>query len=130
MRTRRRPNGLSIIEVLISFTVLAVAILALLGVLPAAGRQGMSTDIQNQALFIAQQRMDEILAAGNTIPPSRPPYNPLPDNPELNMQVLESGEDLPQGFGAVQKVTIEITWLEQGRARQVRLVSAVAASED
>lgn len=122
----RKRRGVSIVEVLIAFTILTVAILALLGVLPAAGRQSMSSDVENQALFIAQQKMDQILRNGVFIASSVTPTNPLPSHPALQMQLIYGGEPLSQGFGNMQRITVRVTWLEQGRARSVKLVGALA----
>lgn len=127
-KLRKQHRGLSIVEVLLSFTILAVAILALLGIIPAAGRQGAATNIQNQALFIAQHRMDTILRNGAFLPGSVTPTNPLPDRPQLQMQITYGGEPMPGGIGQgqMQKVTVQVSWVEAGRARSVELVSAVA----
>lgn len=61
MRLRLTDRGFSVIEVLISFTVLTVAMLALLGLMPVAARSQSSSHYQNRALYIAQEIMDQVM---------------------------------------------------------------------
>ncbi|MBI3927156.1 MAG: prepilin-type N-terminal cleavage/methylation domain-containing protein [Armatimonadetes bacterium] len=125
MRTRG-SRGLSLIEVLIAFAVLTVAVLALMGLLPAAASQSASTDLQNQALLLAEHKMDEILAGGVFIgsSPLGSPDAPLPEVPGL--QRTWSGSPDPGGDPNLQLIAVEITWVEQARPRRVRLVSLLA----
>ncbi len=118
--------GFSVVEVLISFMVFTVAVLALIGLLPVASGQSSSSDLQNQALYLAEQKMDEILQGGAFIassPEGSPDY-PLPENPSL--QRSWKGEPDPGGDPNLQKITVEVTWLESGLVRRLRLVSLLA----
>ncbi len=91
-----------------------------------AGRQGASTDLRNQALYLAEQKMDEVLQAGAFIAasPDGSPDQPLPS--ESSMQRTWSGAPDPNGDTNLQKVTVVVTWLEQSRVRRVELVSLLA----
>lgn len=117
----RKARGFSILEVLISFTVLTVAILGLLGIMPAANKQGATSSTQSQALYLAEIRMDDMLAAGTfnqdqTVQPAFP-WDPTS---YIHFQTTALA-----GETRIQQARVEVVWLEQGRSRRVELTSLV-----
>ncbi|GMU56243.1 MAG: hypothetical protein AMXMBFR33_53890 [Candidatus Xenobia bacterium] len=116
-RTRRR--GFSIIEVLISFMVLTVAILALLGLMPAASKQGSTTGKQSQALYIAQSHMDNLISQNTFNAAGTIPLPALATGASARWWCT-AGPD-----GNTQVLHVEVVWLEFGRSRRVELASMV-----
>lgn len=119
MRSLRR-KGFSIIEVLISFMVLTVAILALLGLMPAASKTGSATGKQSQALYIAQTHMDQQLS-----------FNAFNSNGTQSVPALAPGATVrwwttPNAADAqnnTQRLHVEVVWIEGGRSRRVETTS-------
>lgn len=99
------------VEVLLAFMVLAVATLALLGVLPAAARQQESTTMRTQSLYFAQQKMDEILQQQNRLSTAQQTDYPFPTLAQGSRSWW--GAPDPNGNPNLQLVTVEVTWLEQ-----------------
>lgn len=120
MRPLRR-RGFSIIEVLISFMVLTVAILALLGLMPAASKTGSATGKQSQALYIAQSHMDNLLS-----------QNAFNANGTQAVPALAQGATVRwwttsnsavDSTNNTQVLHVEVVWLEAGRSRRVEAAS-------
>lgn len=111
----RRSSGFSMVEVLVAFTVLTVAVLALLGGLSAAARQQASSTLTSQALYFAEQKLDELLQKNNKISSVR-----QSDMPFGGMTGTRQwwGTPVPGNTG-VQMVTVEVTWVEGGRPSTV-----------
>ncbi len=112
-------SGVSLFEVLVAYGVLAVAILALLGMVPAAASQHSDTHDSTQALYLAEERMEQLLQLDqriSTLPQSDYPLGDL----TLNRQWW--GSPVPQETD-VQMVHVQVTWVDQGRARRVLLQS-------
>lgn len=116
---RQQQKGFSIIEVLISFMVLTVAILALLGLMPAASKQGSEQSRQSQALYAAQGRMDKLLADNAFNANGSEALPGLAKNATVQW-VTTKGPD-----NNTQILTVTVTWLESGRSRRVELTSMV-----
>lgn len=118
---KTRSIGLSLAEILVAFGLLLLGLLALLGMLPLAFRAGASADLQNQALFLAQRRMDSIIEAGQFLP-LQPLSETVPGSTEFT--VLTWGEDTNNSN--LQTVYVDVAWLEQERARHVELKCLLA----
>lgn len=110
------------VEVLLAFTLLAVAVLALLGALPAAARQQESSAMSSQALYFAEEKMDQLLQANQRISSTRQSDYPWGTS-QGNRQWWGTGVS---GSPDVQMITVEIAWVEQGRSRRLTLNSRVA----
>jgi len=107
---------MSVLEVLVAFTVLTVAILALMGLLPAAARQQTSSDNQNRALNLAKEYMDRLL--------QDPAFIDDPDVPATNSQPFTISwpktavpDPNNSGVGVIQ---VDVTWLESSGAHAPR----------
>ena len=123
MRKRLLTAGMSVLEVLVAFTVLTVAILALMGLLPAAAKQQTSSDNQNRALNLAKEYMDRLLQdPANITDPDIPATaaNPF----AISWPKTIPNDPNNSGCGVV---TVEVTWLESSGAHVPR-ASQVAAN--
>ncbi|MDO5296283.1 MAG: hypothetical protein Q4F00_06545 [bacterium] len=117
----QRPRGMSVIEILIAYTVLLVAVLALLGSLPMAAQQHSSGVTANQALYYAEQKMDELIRNDTKISTSGEFQDlPLNDNTMVRTWKGEIGNDT-----AVETITVKVTWLTEHGQREVVLRSYV-----
>lgn len=107
----RRARGLSMVEVLVAFAILAVAVLALLGALPAAARQQRSSVGASQALYYAEEKMDILLKANQKISTA---YET--DNPYGNATGSRRWWGTPvAGNSGVQIINVEVTWVDRGQ---------------
>lgn len=120
---RRGSRGISMVEVLVAFLVLAVAILALLGALPAAARHQQLSTMRAQALYFAQQKMDEILQENTRLSTSQQTDYPFPTMGEGYRTWW--GEADPGGNANLQMVTVQVTWLEQQAQKGVTFTHTV-----
>lgn len=118
----KRPlRGMSLLEILIAYGILAIAVLGLLGGLPAAARQQRASIRMNQALYLAESKMDEVLGAGQRISQVVQSDQPLSDDSMVREwwgKIITTNTDL-------QLITVQVTWLEAGRSRQVVVRSYV-----
>lgn len=122
---RPRPHGMSIIEILIAYTILLVAVLALLGSLPMAARQRGQSILANQALYYAEQKMDELIRNDTSLTTG----TEFQDNPlnDATMVRTWSGEFAPTLEGvanhSVETITVRVTWITRYGQREVLLRS-------
>jgi Tfp pilus assembly protein PilV len=110
-------RGLSLIEILLAFALLLVAILALLGLLPMALRQGTTSDSHGRALFAATQTMEDCLrrnAHGD---------GGTQAAPEVGTSGQIRWSTAPGPNGNTQIILVEVTWLEQNRPARLELKS-------
>ena len=114
----RRVRGMSMVEILIAYTVLLVAVLALLGSLPMATRQQQDGITTLQAQYYAEQKMDELMhdnvyiTAGTDTVGSEQPMNRVWD-------VTYLSDD-----AQIQVVTVTVSWTSnEGGLRNVKLRS-------
>lgn len=117
-----RRRGISLVETLLGFALLAVAVLALMGALPAAAWQQQGSSMSTQALYFAEDKMDELLQLNQKISTTSESDYPWND-----------GQGARQWWGTavvgnpdVQMITVDVAWLEQRRLRRVTLRSWVA----
>lgn len=117
----QRPHGMSIIEILIAYTVLLVAVLALLGSIPLAAQQHENGLAANQALYYAEQKMDELIRNDNKIPTlSESQDYPTNDNTIVRTWKGEIGSDT-----TLETITVTVTWMTNKGQREVVLRSYV-----
>lgn len=120
IRSRRKTNnGLSLIEILVAYGILAVAVLGLLGGLPAAARQQRASIKMNQALYLAEAKMDSILTSESKIATTSLTDQPMGDD----SMIREWYGTTMIGNTDLQLITVKVSWLENGRTRQVVLRS-------
>lgn len=115
----RRPRGVSLVEVLVAYGILVVAVLALLGLVPAAARQHSDSDDATQALYLAEEKMEQLLQLEQRIPTVPQSDYPLGD---LSLNRQWWGSAVPQE-SEVQMVHVLVTWVDEGRPRRVFLQS-------
>ena len=124
MRRRQlspRPRGMSVVEILIAYTILLVAVLALLGSLPMAAHQHSEGVKANQALYYAEQKMDELIRNDTKLSTgSEFQDNPLNDATMVRTWKGEIGTNT-----AVETITVTVTWLTEHGQREVVLRSYV-----
>lgn len=122
---RPRPKGMSIIEILIAYTILLIAVLALLGSLPMAARQRGQSLMANQALYYAEQKMDELIRNDTRLSTG----TEFQDNPlnDATMVRTWKGEFAPTLDGisntSVETITVKVTWITNYGQREVVLRS-------
>ncbi len=110
---------MSIAEILIAYTILLVAVLALLGSLPMAARQRGESITANQALYFAEQKMDELVRNDVKISPAAHfEDNPLHDNTMVRTWRGEIGSNT-----SVELITVKVTWMTKHGQRDVVLRS-------
>ncbi len=115
-----RPRGISIIEILIAYAVLTVAVLALLGCLPLAASQQQNTITDTQAMYFAEQKMDELLLEDVAISEVTKTDYPLGDNSMVRTWWGEYGNNV-----SLQTVTVQVTWTGAHSGRNVTLRSCI-----
>ncbi|MBQ7567590.1 hypothetical protein IJT17_02160 [bacterium] len=115
----KRPRGMSIVEIFIAYTILLVAVLALLGSLPMAARQRGESIIANQALYFAEQKMDELVRNDMKLSTaSEFQDNPLNDDTMVRTWKGEIGTN-----STVETITVKVTWLTRHGQREIVLRS-------
>lgn len=118
LRTSQR--GFSVIEVLLSFTILTVAVLGMLGLMPVASRQQSSSDAQNTALYLCQQQMDQLMTSPGSFP-----------TPAANVTVGQQAYTVTNTI-AVDATknncfvcTVDVSWREQQASKTSPLIRHV-----
>lgn len=119
----KKLKGFSLIEVMIAFLVFSIGILAILGIFPTIARINHSTVATNQALLLAQEKIDEIFAARSFISTV-----PASDNPKALTGGYRRwwGEADPGGNVNLQQIRVQCVWVENGRSRSITLTTLVA----
>jgi len=126
----RSQKGLSLIEILIAIGVLAVGVLAVVGLFPSFFKLNASSWTSTQVMLLAQEKMDEVLAANayiSTTPDTDYPAI-IPRDGSGNPMGYRRwwGEADPGGNTNIQIIKVEVVWTEQGRVKRYTLTGAVA----
>ncbi|MFP4497056.1 MAG: hypothetical protein ACLFQV_02495 [Vulcanimicrobiota bacterium] len=127
----KRATGLSIIEVLVSFGILASGILAIIGVFPQAYNVNNDNWVNTQVTILAQQTMDNILADNSFISTIPIEVSPVPEHIPRDKSgdpqgfVRYWGEPDPGGNTNIQIIKVQVQWIEDGRTKNYVLSSAV-----
>jgi prepilin-type N-terminal cleavage/methylation domain-containing protein len=122
-RRLRKSYAFSLIEVLLALAVFSVGVLGLLGIFPIVSEINRGSAMMNQALALAQSKMDELFHAGSYISTQY-----MSDNPsELGSGYRRWwGEGEPGGNANMQQINVQCVWLEEGRVKSVILTSIIA----
>lgn len=120
-RHGRSSAGLSMIEVLLALGLLATSVLAILGMFPAMARTNRNTMESSSHLYAAQEKMDQLLAANQTISTSNTTDYPFGTNGYRRWR----GATDPYSPGG-QTVCVEVTWVQDGRTRTLALFGLVS----
>jgi len=112
---------MSMIEVLIALGILSVGALAAIGMFPAMARLHQSSVDTTSRLYVAQQKMDELLRDNVFISQSYVSDQPFPDGYRRWRGIAD-----PYGSSSVQIIEVELAWVDGGRARNVLLYGQVA----
>jgi len=129
-RRFKYKKGLSLIEVLIALGVLAVGILAIIGIFPSIFRLNANSWNTTEVMLLAQEKMDEILANNQYI--STSPQEDYPSQIPRDSQGNPTGyrkwwgEADPGGNTNIQIIKVEVVWIESGRVKRYNLTGAVA----
>ncbi|MFH0801526.1 MAG: prepilin-type N-terminal cleavage/methylation domain-containing protein [bacterium] len=118
-----RKKGMSMIEILFAIAILSVGVLAVMGLFPAIFKLNTSSSLTVSALFLAQEKMDEILATGKSISTTEVAEE-MPQLPQG--QRFRVGSDDPNGDPDIQMITVRVTWREKSRSRSVVLKSLIS----
>lgn len=108
----RNQKGMSLVEVLISFTILTFGVLSVLGLFPQILKLNDSVWDSIQISLMAQEKMDELLA-NNTYLGTSYIYDDTGKVP--NGYLRWKGDVLPST--GPQAIRVEIQWIDQGRTK-------------
>jgi len=115
-----KRKGFSLIEILISIAVLSIGILAILGVYPVVLSLNQNAWSTSTALTLAQDKMDEILSKNVTLGTS---YQS--DEPVQLPSCARRWRGLTVDPYGLQTVSVEVTWKEKNRTRNMTLTSQI-----
>lgn len=110
-------RGLTIVEIMLAFAVLLVAVLALLGLMPMALRSSTTSTSHARALYTATQTMEDCLrrnAFGEAGTQAAP---------EVGTSGQVRWSSAPSPTPNTETILVEVTWLEQNRPARLELVS-------
>jgi prepilin-type N-terminal cleavage/methylation domain-containing protein len=107
-------RGFSLIEVLLALGILSAGILAILAVFPGAFSLNKSAWGTTTAVFLAQSKMDQILADGLVIDTSFQSDNP-PEIPGGYRRWW--GSQNPDGISGLQQINVQVAWFEKTLTR-------------
>ncbi len=116
---KRITSGLTLVEVLLAFLVLLIAVLALLGLMPQAARQGSTSASHARAVYAATQAMEDALrrnTRGDTGSLAAPEVGPSGNVRWYTTSGTQSN---------TQRLHVEVTWLESNRPLRVELESLI-----
>lgn len=130
-RTESMGAGFTLIEVMIAMSLLAVAVLGIVGAQLSAIKFTRDSHLRAQAMFLAEQRIEDIQAmsapnvialAGTTNDPDNP-IDPTPgngdatsfnrnwvialDNPETDVITITVNVDWTDSLGVVRRVSLQ-----------------------
>ena len=128
-----RPEGFSLIEVIAALAIVSIALLGLLELHLVSMNVADRGQAIDQAVFLAQERMAEVLCAG------RPPLGTKSDVVESNgsqftrrTEVTDVQASLSRQLAFrprdLRRVTVDVTWQKKSSAKSVRLTTYVAES--
>lgn len=109
-------RGFSLVEIILAISVLALGILVVLGIFPKIIDLNLSKDNTVKAIQLAQDKMDELLAAGTQVTGAY-------DQPA---SVIPNSRRTWIGSAPVshlQQVTVTVDWPERGKQRSFTITS-------
>lgn len=122
IRFRGRRDGMSLAEVMIAIGLLAAGALAVLGMFPTMAQLSFNTVDGTSKLYLAQNKMDELLRNNTFISQSYSTDNPFGSSGFRRWR----GVPDPYGDANVQVIEVEVSWVYRGRTRDVVLYGQVA----
>ncbi len=116
---------MSLIEVLVAFVVLAMTMAVVMQIFSGGIHNARVTDHYSRALFLAQSRLaavglEEPLLPGET---SGDGGAPLRWRIAISPQDMEGGSEPQAPVVLLYQVSVRVGWIEDGRERQVELIS-------
>ena len=117
----KRQKGMSLIEILLAFGLLAVGVLAVVGLFPQMVKLNSNSWANSQMMLIAQEKMDELLANNNYIGTS---------------YVTDTTGKVPNGYlrwrataatsTGAQPIEVEVSWIEKSRTKTFMLYGVIS----
>lgn len=116
---------MSLIEVLVAFVVLSMTMAVVMQIFSGGIRNARVTDHYSRALFLAQSRLaavgvEEPLLPGET---SGDGGAPLRWRISIFPQDVEGGSEVQPPAVSLYQVRVRVGWSEDGRERQIELIS-------
>ena len=129
----KRPSGLSVAEIIVAMTLIAVAVLAVIGLFTGAFKALNRSDLMTEGTEIAREVIEQTKLLGRDAPPPNDttydgfvptPSEPTGFPPEPYPQVVRDGitytvsvtvEPAP-GTTNAKVLTVVVRWKETGRA--------------
>ncbi len=117
---RKKQKGLSIIEVLLAFGVLAIGVFSVIGLFPQIVKLNNDSWVNARMMMIAHEKMDELLANNVYISTS---------------YVNDTTGKIPDGYlrwkanagpTGAQPVSVEVSWIEKGRTKNFSLYGVIS----
>lgn len=119
---------MTLAEILVSMGLLTMAVIFTLTILPGVASTAGDTQLSNQALCAAQEKLDEILRLNTRV--STVPTTDVPPNMTVATRTVTGAAD-PGAPGVAANpdlwiVTVTVAWKDGTRNRSVTLRSAVS----
>ena len=130
-RPLRGRAGITLLEVMAALSVFLIGVVSILALLSAGTRLhqesqnlGVTADTAEEVLLLSArelaERAPESRDAPQGLPDSGPP-RPVPSRPELSYQWTVRGSDRAAEGGTLYLLLVDLTWLEAGQTRKLRL---------
>ncbi|MCS7223366.1 MAG: prepilin-type N-terminal cleavage/methylation domain-containing protein [Armatimonadetes bacterium] len=129
--THHWRQGLTLVELLISFLILAVGIVAILGLVGQSSLNARSSADRTIATFLASRRMEELVADPQLQPQRSEGFFEVPYERFRWLSVVEEWEPTLTNLAANQqtltlyRVQVIVSWRDRGRERRVELTTLV-----
>ena len=117
---RRKQKGLTIVEVMLAFGILAIGVFSVIGLFPQIVKLNNDSWVNARMMMIAQEKMDELLANNVYISTS---------------YVNDTTGKIPDGYlrwkansgpTGAQPVAVEVSWIERGRTKNFTLYGVIS----
>jgi hypothetical protein len=124
--TSRANGGITLIEIVISFVILAIGIFSLLGVFPFLFGLGENSQNTFVASSLAQEKLDELIAGNRAIGNQK-----IVDSPGELGRCTRAwwAETLPEGGASsliMQRIHVEVSWYSRNQKKSVIVTGLTA----
>jgi len=121
-------KGFTLIEIIMAMAILAVAVIGVVQLLPTGIRASRSSEMMSKAVFIAQEKTEELKLAGFDVISAENPAIDLEGESgdyaweaevsEVSLDGLISSDD-------VRQLTMRISWQERGKTQSEEFITYI-----